>query len=84
MGHRTLNTKGMWSAKITAMVTENQIRFFKFQWTLMARIITPNTMQATRPASALYKKVIRKNTGATKAPIFRPVKSVGSFALGDS
>jgi ATP sulfurylase len=33
----------------------------------MAKSITPKTMQAARPASALYKKVIRKNTGATKA-----------------
>jgi len=55
------------------MIAQNQTCLLKYQWSLMAKSITASTMQAARPASALYKRVKRKNTGATITPIRRPV-----------
>ena len=48
-----MKTSGTWSAKITAIIAQNQICFLKFQRILMATAITPRTITTANPTSSL-------------------------------
>ena len=83
-GHRTIRINGIWSAKITAMIAQNQMCLLKSQWSLMANIVIPKTMKTVSPISALPSQRKSKNKGPNMTAIMRPVGSTGSFSLRDS
>jgi hypothetical protein len=54
-GHRKMRTSGTWSANISTTIIQNQTRFLKYQRSLMANNVIPNTTTADKPVSASLK-----------------------------